>query len=628
MSGWLPAPVGALPVDPPVGRHAKPWDAGDGTASASLGSDGRVLSMHRPHTRHGWFHLAGFPPFPEDRRRDPEFVRTFRRSMGDPSGPGLSVRPRGMGSPERGWVAHRIPAFRWRADGLAVWWIPFVRDGRLICWLHARSRRPDGPAALTVEFAPTLGVVRAAYGQITEGGPLPPYDARNRVRWVQGAVWWEAPGLPGWARVGPAPRVADCERMPPVALRWDVTLDLSEGCAEHVLVAELGETEFRAPLAIPSADDVHAWLHDAVGRACAPEVGTEPAARWWIHRNLAFALDVCAVDVGEGTCLVTDPVLLPLSWNRDAYYVACLLGAFAVRNSGSPLGQTARRALRRHLTWLFDVAARPDGLWGRSHLTNGEVKDRAFQLDQQWYPLLELARAALEWGQTDLWDRHRRQALRSLDALLAMRSALGLFPTSETPADDPLSLPYHFSSHVLAWRTLALLSRLPGCERLLSETDRLRGLVERHFRIRDSGIYAYATDGEGGHRRYHDANDLPTACAARWGFCAPDDVWWRRTIVFAYSAANAGWFDGPFGGLGSVHAPGPWTLGDIQRWIVAHDTGDAAAKAAAEQRLRAVAFDDGLLCESYDAHSGLPRTRAWFAWPGAVLAALLLGDSL
>jgi hypothetical protein len=628
MTGWLPEGVGTLQVDSPAGRHAKPWDVGDSTACASFGGDGRLLSFQRPHTRHGWFHLAGFPAFPDDRRYDPEFVRAFRRRMSDPVGPGLRVQPVGLGTPERVWVGHRNPAFRWQGDNLTVWWIPLVRDGKLFCWLRAEPRGRGVFATLTVEFAATLGVVRAPYGQITEGGPLPPYDARNRVRWLDGAVWWEALGLPGWARVGPAPPIGDSEEPPPVDVQWNETLDLSEGAADHVLVTELAESPFHAPLAVPSGSDVRWWLQDAAGPVSVPDSQNQPQAQWWIRRNLAFALDTCAVDVGESTCIVTDPVVLPLSWNRDAYYVACLLGAFAARNLAEPAGQAARRALRRHLTWLFEVAQRPEGFWGRSHLTNGEVKDRAFQLDQQWYPLLELARAALEWGNVDMWERHGREAQRVVDSLLGMRSALGLFPTSETPADDPLVLPYHFSSHVLGWRTLMLLSRFPDCERLRSDAELLRGTVDRHFRVSEAGVYAYATDGGGEYRIYHDANDLPTACAARWGFCAADDGWWRRTMAFAWSAPNEGWFDGPFGGLGSVHAPGPWTLGDIQRWIVARDMGDPATENAALRRLQEVAFDDGLLCESYDPQSGVPRTRAWFAWPGAVLAALLLGDSL
>jgi hypothetical protein len=43
------------------------------------------------------------------------------------------------------------------------------------------------------------------------------------------------------------------------------------------------------------------------------------------------------------------------------------------------------------------------------------------------------------------------------------------------------------------------------------------------------------------------------------------------------------------------------------------------------ERLLAVAAPDGLLPEAYDSDTGRWLARHWFAWPGAVLAALALG---
>src|SRR5271170_6099039 len=69
------------------------------------------------------------------------------------------------------------------------------------------------------------------------------------------------------------------------------------------------------------------------------------------------------------------------------------------------------RVLYGHLVWIFDHAQRTtEGFWGRSYLANGALKDRnVFQLDQQCYPLLELAEfleaAALEPSQARRWGR-------------------------------------------------------------------------------------------------------------------------------------------------------------------------------------------------------------------------------
>jgi hypothetical protein len=154
--------------------------------------------------------------------------------------------------------------------------------------------------------------------------------------------------------------------------------------------------------------------------------------------------------------------------------------------------------------------------------------------------------------------------------------------------------------------------------------DRVRAAVDRHLLLDDG--WAYATDAHGNHVRYHDANDLPTALAPLWGFCAPNDPAWQATMRFALSLANPGFFEGPFGGLGSLHTAAPWPLGDIQAWLFHGLVGEGPAATAALARLCAVSFDDGMLPEAYDPATGAPIARDWFAWPGAALGALLLDD--
>src|SRR5439155_1326369 len=106
------------------------------------------------------------------------------------------------------------------------------------------------------------------------------------------------------------------------------------------------------------------------------------------------------------------------------------------------------------MAWLFDVAERPDGAWPRASLASGQAKDVAFQLDQQLYPLLLVADHARLTGENVMRERYGETCRATLDWLLRRRSPFGLVPTAETPADDPLRQPYHFSSHVLLWHVL------------------------------------------------------------------------------------------------------------------------------------------------------------------------------
>ena len=251
----------------------------------------------------------------------------------------------------------------------------------------------------------------------------------------------------------------------------------------------------------------------------------------------------------------------------------------------------------------------------RSSLASGQAKDRAFQLDQQLYPPLLLIEHARITGDDALLRRHRADAERVLDALLA-RADGGLVATAETPADDPLAEPFHFSSHLLLWHTLRAYGR---------DAEPLRARIRERF-MRD-GRFAYAV-GPGGARHYHDANDVPTALAPAWGFCGADDPAWLATIAHAWSGENEGLVAGPLGGLGSLHTRHPWPLGDLQRVIVARAGHDASAEAAAWGRIARVETWDGLLPEAYDERDGSVVSRHWFAWPVALRAWLVADPSL
>jgi meiotically up-regulated gene 157 (Mug157) protein len=268
----------------------------------------------------------------------------------------------------------------------------------------------------------------------------------------------------------------------------------------------------------------------------------------------------------------------------------------------------------------------------RSHHADGRRKDLAFQIDQQLYPILELAdfwRATgslppdIDWSQLVVvaWQA----ALAEVDA------TTGLAATTESAADDDAPLPFILSSQILLWYVAHRLAEMAEAGQIdldpraiVAVGERARQGVATHLAVDDG--WAYATDGRGHAERYHDANDLPTAFAPLWGFCSAGHPAWLATMRFACSPANPGFFDGPFGGLGSLHTRGPWPLGDTQAWVAASLRGDVAAAAAALERLCDVALNDGMLPEAYDPTTGRILARHWFAWPGALLAALLILD--
>lgn len=305
-----------------------------------------------------------------------------------------------------------------------------------------------------------------------------------------------------------------------------------------------------------------------------------------------------------------------------------------------------KAVLRGHLNWVFCDAGRPHGFWHRSYLIIGQPKDGpVFQLDQQCYPILELC---------DYLDRFPNEAAfvrglalngtitEVLELLKSKRDPkTGLWSTDETPGDDAVALPYHFSSHVLLWRTFTrLLSmwtqlncasplQLQNVETLIKE---LREFTLQSFEAvhTESGerLFAYLTDGQGEHVFYHDANDVPTLFAVEWGFLSSDTeiATWKATMRFALSRANKGGFssEGRYGGLGSVHSPGGWVLGFFQELGFAAAVEDWKAFADAWRRIKGSMQWDGTFPEAVDADSGACTSKAWFSWPGSMIGSLIV----
>jgi meiotically up-regulated gene 157 (Mug157) protein len=305
-----------------------------------------------------------------------------------------------------------------------------------------------------------------------------------------------------------------------------------------------------------------------------------------------------------------------------------------------------RFAARGHVNWVFTKAERPEGFWHRSYLTNGKPKDHSiFQLDQQCYPLLELCDYCAYFpDEVDFVKEIVGTGViqEILDVFQAKQDVnTRLWPTDETPGDDAVIYPHHFSSHVLLWRTLTRLHELlvnlgtplasQGRRLDIMATD-LKESTMQSFKSMHPGcgkhLFAYLTDGCGNFTFYHDGNDVPTSFAHEWGFVStPDEIaTWRNTMEFGLSPANKeGYCNGsPYGGLGSVHSPGAWSLGYYQELAYAASTENLRAMQSAWKKVAAAMQWDGTFPEAVDPKTANCTSKAWFSWPGAMIGALLI----
>jgi uncharacterized protein len=555
------------------------------------------------HPKHGRVELTDAPEFPDAGRGDQPAARSYRADLAAQSRKGFGLALLVPGEADAFLVEDSLPLAVLDHAGYArIEVLTLAPRGRRGALQIVRFAARDATVGTSMEWHGKMRLTRAAYTQLTPGGALPAAPSNTTTGQDGQLIWFDDRELGASAAIALPPAAQVPAGM---SLPFIVAIALGESLDEAVREA--------VTLAGEGHDLVSAEVRQR--RAWWTGIGRDSESDHPVRRATSYALDCAAALAGDDlVAVLADHQILPLVWTRDAYYVCRMLLALA------PHDERVRWVVDGFLRWLFEAAERPAGWWPRASLANGASKDPAFQLDQQLFPFLLLEDHARLTGEMATLDRYATMRDEILGMLLARRTPFGLIATDETPADDPLEQPFHFSSHVLLWRVLRDRDPAAAAEVRVAT---LAGFT-------DSGRFAYAVRGAHaeGPRHYHDANDLPTVFAPAWDFCAPNDAAWRATIDFAWSKANDGFFAGTLGGLGSLHTPHPWPLGDLQEIVVARILGDVARERRGWERLDRVAMWDGLLPEAYDESTGAVASRHWFAWPAALRALLLIDPML
>lgn len=599
-------------MDPEAGPDAgfKPLDVGNGSLAASFGrATGALLSLLVPHPRHGAVELSAAPPFDERHRGDPAETRRHRarltedrfgclRLEGVEGGPFRATEV-DLGDPRRPVWHGLIGETRVRASATAD------AAGIAMAWEAGDEAGPLPPLRLRFEGR----LDRPALAEITETDPPAPSGATTILQ------------ANGSRLVVASPELAASFTFDAGSGTWSVV-----GSEAVLDVAPRRSGGGGTIAAVRCASELAIAPPAVADPAAAPEPPIGDAMRPIVARALAYVRGCTALATSpDERVILADHRILPLSWTRDAYFQALLLLA---RD-----GPGDRRRVADHLRWLWRRCDRPDGRWVRSHHADGRPKDLAFQADQQLYPMLELADFWRRCGTLPDGVAWSREVARAWSAALGeVDPTSGLLACAENAADDLAPEPFLASSQVVLWYAARRMAEMARAGALALKEGDLRAVAERTHAafgrsLIGSGRWAYAGNGAGRQVEYHDANDLPTALAPLWGFCPADDPAWRATMDWAFSPANPGYVAGDQGGLGSRHTPGAWTLGDVQQWIVARTVGGEEAGRMALERLRAAAFDDGMLPEAYSAGGPDIRIRHWFAWPGAAIGAFLVLDA-
>ena len=624
-------------------KNYKPLDFGNGLLAGCVAPTGGVLNLGTYHPEQGYVTLSALPTLADDERYNQLAVRAYRSSLASADAPvfGLSWPLLAAVEPEVYMLADAIPHCEWEVEGVRVQvttWTPHVEGepaaGMLQQWQVHNNTGQE--VILPYTWGGPIGLRRASYTQLTEGGVVPAPKPTQRVTFDGQQLSIQALEIEMAAIISGLP-TSDAwqeESEGPLAVQMGGEVKLAANETKTLTFAfALAQTEAKTR-------DITAKLANLNAQESLSQTISSRQARWdvldahlkepiratnLVHRTQTFILDCCALPIGDTICLLTDHQILPLSWTRDSYF---LLQSFS-----PTFNQNLPDLMRGHLLWLFETAERPEGHWGRAFMANGQTKDPVFQLDQQCYPLLELCEYfAMTQDETTV-----RRLLPHIDAVLEtimIRQApnVALFATDETPADDPSPQPYNLSCQILLWHTLRQLDplnrRWPFTSLDLGALSQdIHDAVYQHMIADHHGtrLFTYATDLEGNHHFYQDANDFPTALAPLWGFCTLDDPVWLATMDFAFSPQNTeGYYPGTVGGLGSVHTRAAWPLGDTQELLYARLMDDSTRANTVLQRLIRTACWDGGFPEARHPDTGAVHSRHWFGWPSSTLAATLL----
>jgi hypothetical protein len=592
-------------------QGVKPLDiGGECNLIASINADGRFIAVNGYHTREGMVTLTSVAPFPDADRYDAQKVRAYRQSLVTDEGFGVAFEQQ-IVQREAYLIEGAVPFLRFTLSDDNIIECLTIADKTHIRQIW-RCKHP-----LTVTLTGDVRLMRAAYTQLTEGGvlPMPAPDAvpveSDKTKKVDCLLFSESLNHYGylhgiqntWHSINGG-----------IQLNGRITI-------EHELKLAIGLQAHETSLTHLTTSTLEKLLRSF--QKYAPETDN------LVLKRASVYSDFCHVHTEAYVCsILTDHMILPLSWNRDAYYVASVL----TETTHGERHMKAYNDWLRYRAWrgtFCQTHYRPvKNGWARSYLANGMPKDnRAYQLDQQLFPILQLIDSHnMHELSTDTELRQDIHAM--LHSLLRFHPQQILLTTDETPADDEIPLPYHFSSHILLWHIYNKLADVPADDALkayvVDALPPLHDTIRSVFTTDYNGqpIFSYAASLEDDYYLYHDANDIPLVMMPLWGFCDKDDPVWRNTVNFAFSEANPGFFDGV---LGSVHTPAPWSLGDAQELILCKVIGDRERYQRVWQRVEKTAQWDGALPEAYNAQTGEVVSRHWFAWPNAMIA---IADSI
>ncbi len=518
------------------------------------------------------------------------------------------------------WLDHWIPRVHWKAEGLGITETVLAPVGHkgFVVTLEVHGRPPR-----TVEVGLEGEWAHVTY-TLFRRRTLPAVLCAEVDPWT-GALAMEATaGLPvvGWAVLSPPDVRPTLRRQEDgsVALRLvvalppgrePVVLSFYIGVGQEVDGARTTAVDLERRGYARLLQETRRWL----GARTAP--GDAPLADRF-NRNALFNRFFAfgrAIDTEEPVWVTSRSPRYYVSaafWSRDAFLWS-LPGLLLVER------EVAREAV------LYACKTHWSNAGMHAQYLNGAVLYPGFELDELAAFPVGLATYVRATGdRTILQEPPVAAVVREYpEKLESHRGPCGLYETFLDPSDDPVRFPYLTYDNVLAWRGLVDCVELceamgwqEGADVARAQAHALEHAIWSRCVVPGprGPMFAWSVDGEG---RFELYDDPPGSLVLLpyYGFCAPDDPVYVRTVAWIRSSENPWFVPGRFGAPGSAHAPDPWPM------AVANDL--LVGRVEALEWIARAGMDGGLACETVDPTTGHVKTGAAFATCAGWLAAAL-----
>ncbi|MEL6408499.1 MAG: hypothetical protein AAFR81_29295, partial [Chloroflexota bacterium] len=314
-------------LDPAQGT--KPLDFGGGGVNGSINLDGRFIAINSYHPEHGIVTLTSVPPFPDADRYDQAKVRAYRKSLVTNAGFGLAFE-QDIIEREYYLIEDAVPFLRFTlADGTVAECVTLT-DDKWVRQMWRTSQRTKGKATGNV------WLMRSSYTQLTEGGILPMPSVKTiLIPHNESQCFLRNDALNRFASII---GFTDFEDTDSDGLRLNQDIEVEENFEVGLVIAWSKKK--------PTQSDFLETLKSTLDiyRAELPESNNLVTKRAYIYGSY------CSIDthIEYTNCILTDHMILPLSWTRDAHYVVLAL------NQIEWVGLESQG----YISWLKDIAWR------------------------------------------------------------------------------------------------------------------------------------------------------------------------------------------------------------------------------------------------------------------------------